>query len=213
MVNLIKKITAAALSLTLIIISLSACSQGSEYDYLKDEIVGVWMDEGGPAVDTDNQFGKSLLFYEFTSDGMIYYHYINTTMNEGTTTDATVEGGNYHLKDNMFIFDEDNTGAIITIDGDTLTMSNNSGDVKYTRVSMADTVGYSIYCKDEGLLREQNVILYGEEYVSQSESESISESEAALTASETEENAETSSAEGAEEAATVQEIESESVSE
>lgn len=221
MKNLIMKTTAMALSFMLIIISLSACSQSnSEYDYLKDEIVGVWMDEGGPSVDSDSPIGKSLVFYEFTTDGLIYYHYINSSLQEGTISDGTIEGGKYHIEDNMFVFDEDDTGAIISIDGDTLTMSNNSGDTKYTRVSMADAVGYSIYCKDPVLLREQNVILYGEEYVSQSESESISqsisESEAALTASETEEteeNTETASAESTEETTTAGETESESVSE
>ncbi len=179
--KIFKKITAVFFCLSIMLMT-SACGEKNEYEHLKTDIVGMWMEEGGPSVEDNQIFGKSLVFYEFTSDNMIYYHYVNNTLQEGTISDAAQEGGPYHLEDNIFVFDADNTGALITIEGDTLIMSNNSEETRYTRVSVADAAGYSLVYKDTALLREQNVLMYGEEYVLQSESEAASLSESILEA-------------------------------
>ncbi len=179
--KILKKITAFFVCLP-IMLMVSACGEENEYEHLKTDIVGMWMDEGGPSVEDNQIFGKSLVFYEFTSDNKIYYHYVNNTLQPGTISDAAQEGGLYHFEDNIFVFDANNTGALVTIEGDTLIMSNNTEETRYTRVSVADAAGYSLVYKDTGLLREQNILMYGEEYVLYSESEAASLSEEAAEA-------------------------------
>lgn len=197
--KIFKKITAVFICFSIMLIT-SACGEKNEYEHLKTDIVGMWTDEGGPSVEDNPIFGKSLVFYEFTSDNKIYYHYVNNTLQPGMISDATQEGGSYHFEDNIFVFDADNTGALVTIEGDTLIMSNNSDETRYTRVSVADAAGYSLVYKDTGLLREQNILMYGEEYVLQSESEaaSLSESVAEAELTESESSTDTSALAGEE---------------
>ncbi|MGN0692594.1 MAG: hypothetical protein ACI4K7_09635, partial [Oscillospiraceae bacterium] len=102
--NKIKKIIAAAASAVLVLILMCGCessSEKAEYERLKTEIVGVWMNEGGPVVDTNNFFGKSLKFYEFTSTGEVFYHYVY--MNGDIPSDGTMQTATYYLDENMLV--------------------------------------------------------------------------------------------------------------
>lgn len=168
--NKIRKIIAAAASAVLVLILMCGCGSGSdnsEYDYLKTEIVGVWMDEGGPAVDTNDIFGKSLRFYEFTSSGEVYYHFIFMNSDAGIPSDGTVKTSTYYFDGNMLVNvagseengDLQKTGAIIEINGNTMTMSNNSGSTNYTKLSVEDATGYSISYKDAALFEKQQELL------------------------------------------------------
>ena len=147
--------TAAALLLTML--ALCGCGENNseiENERLKNDIVGMWMNEGGPNTAENTPVGKALRFYEFTSDGKVYYHYVFMN-DEGLPADFISGGGSYRIDDNMFVNEDDNTGAIITIEENTMTMSNNSGANVYTKLSVEDTTGYYLYYNDENLLAKQ----------------------------------------------------------
>lgn len=168
--NKVKKIIAAAASAVLVLILMCGCessSEKAEYERLKTEIVGMWMDEGGPAVDTDNPFGKSLRFYEFTSTGEVFYHYVFINEDAGLPSDGAMQTSTYYMDENMLVNvsgseEEGNlqkTGALIEINGNTMTMSNNSGSTNYTKLSLEDATGYYVYYKDEALYEKQQELI------------------------------------------------------
>ncbi|MGN0695600.1 MAG: hypothetical protein ACI4J5_02420 [Oscillospiraceae bacterium] len=169
----LKKIIAAAASAVLVLILMCGCESSSEtveYERLKAEIVGMWIDEDGPAVDTENRyFGKSLRFYEFTSNGEVYYHYVFISEDNGMPTDGSIQTSTYYLDKNMLVNvtgseeegDLQKTGAYIEINGNTMTMSNNSGSTNYTKLSVEDATGYYVYYKDENLYNKQQELING----------------------------------------------------
>ncbi|MGN1416577.1 MAG: hypothetical protein ACI4XF_07025 [Oscillospiraceae bacterium] len=181
--NKIKKIIAAAASAVLVLILMCGCessSEQAEYERLKAEIVGMWMDEGGPTVDTNNPFGKSLKFYEFTSSGEVFYHYVFMSEEAGVPSDGTMQTSTYYLDKNMLVnvtgSEEggtlQKTGAYIEINGDTMIMSNNSGSSNYTKLSVEDATGYYVYYKDEALYEKQQLLMNGaDEIIDNSEAE------------------------------------------
>lgn len=184
--NMIKKIIAAALSASLLLILMCGCSDNSEdaqYEHLKTDIVGIWMNEGGPVVDTDNMFGDSLRFYEFTSDGDMYYHFVFMDEGMGVPGDSAMKTSTYYFDGNMLVnvagSEEDGTiektGAIVEINGDTMTMSNNSGAQNYTKLSIEDATGYYLSYKDTALYEKQQALIDG----TAAETDEGSETEAA----------------------------------
>ena len=167
--NKIRKIIAAAASAVLVLILMCGCggSDDSEYDYLKTEIVGLWMDEGGPVVDTNNPFGKSLRFYEFTSTGEVYHHFVFMNSEMGVPSDGAMQTSTYYFDGNMLVNvagseengDLEKTGALIEINGNTMIMSNNSGSTNYTKLSVEDATGYCVTYKDEALYEKQQELI------------------------------------------------------
>lgn len=153
----LKKNLKAAAVLLLTMLALCGCGENNseiENERLKTDIVGMWMNEGGPDTEENTPVGKALRFFEFTSDGQVYYHYIYIH-EEGMPADFISGGEPYRIDGNMFVNENDNTGALITIEGNTMTMSNNSGANVYTKLSVEDTTGYYLYYNDEKLLAEQ----------------------------------------------------------
>ncbi|MCI5750976.1 MAG: hypothetical protein MR038_00625 [Oscillospiraceae bacterium] len=180
--NKLKKIIAAAASAVLVLILMCGCggSDNSEYDYLKTEIVGMWMDEGGPVVDTDNPFGKSLRFYEFTSTGEVYHHFVFMNTEMGVPSDGAMQTSTYYFDGNMLVNvagseengDLEKTGALIEINGNTMTMSNNSGSTNYTKLSVEDATGYCVSYKDEALYEKQQELINNAPAIDADEAES-----------------------------------------
>lgn len=153
----LKNTLKAAAVLLLTMLSLCGCGENNseiEYEHLKTDIVGMWMNEGGPNTTENSPVGKALQFFEFTSDGKVYHHYIYMH-EEGIPAEMTSGGSPYRIDGNMFVNEDDNTGALITIEGNTMTMSNNSGANVYTKLSVEDATGYYLYYNDENLLAEQ----------------------------------------------------------
>ncbi len=190
----IKKIIAAAASAVLVLILMCGCessSQKAEYERLKTEIVGMWMNEGGPVVDTDGPFGKSLRFFEFTSTGEVYHHFVY--MNEGIPSDGAIQTSTYYLDENMLVNvagseedgDLEKTGALIEINGDIMTMSNNAGSTNYVKLSLEDATGYSVFYKDAVLNEKQQQLINGSAMGEYSADESETSAE---TSDETEES-------------------------
>lgn len=153
----IKKTFKLSAALLLVILTFCCCGEENneeETERLKSDIVGIWMDKDGPVATDNTPVGRALAFYEYTSDGRTVFHYIYIN-EEGIPAELSTEGSAYHITDNMLVNDEDNTGAIISIDGNELTMSNNSGAKYYTKLSVEEATGYSLYYNDEELLAKQ----------------------------------------------------------
>lgn len=153
----IKKTFKLTAALLLVMLTFCCCGENNgeeEAERLRSDIVGIWMDKDGPAVTENTPVGRALSFYEYTSDGRTVFHYIYIN-EEGIPAELSTEGSAYHISGNTLINDEDNTGAIISIEGNELTMSNNSGAKYYKKLSVEEATGYSLYFNDEELLAKQ----------------------------------------------------------
>lgn len=225
-----KKILCAALSAVMLVVLMCGCGnqsdteeQNSEYDYLKTEIVGIWMQEGGTVLTEDPIFGYAYPFFEFTSNNEVYNHYIILDENNDFA-DAASKSGTYRLDGNLLVYIEDNVGAYIDIKDGVMTMTTDSGESRYERLSVAQALEGSLYYKDEELLKQENELqaeLDKEAYESSSQaaetagaeadSETEAETEAAVTDASESETAEAETAESG--ASEVTESETEASSE
>lgn len=153
----IKKTFKLSAALLLVILTFCCCGEESseeETERLRSDIVGIWMDKDGPSVTENSPVGRALTFYEYTSDARTIFHFIYIN-EENVPAEVTTNGSSYHISGNTLVNDEDNTGAIISIDGNELTMSNNSGAKYYKKLSVEEATGYSLYYNDEELLAKQ----------------------------------------------------------
>lgn len=218
--NMIKKIIAAAVSASLLLILMCGCAndEDAQYEHLKTDIVGMWMDVDGPVVDSNNPFGNSLRFYEFTSAGEVYYHFIFINSETNAPADGTMLTSTYYFDGNMLVNvvegeEEGSTqksGAIVDINDGIMTMSNNSGSSTYKKLSVEDTTGYAVFYKDEALAAKQAELVAGTEETADS---SVSgDTEASSDTSETEASEE-SVTENAEASAETEESAAESTEE
>lgn len=185
----IKKTFKLSAALLLVILTFCCCGEDNseeETERLRSDIVGIWMDKDGPAVTDNTPVGRALAFYEYTSDGRTVFHYIYIN-EENIPAELSAEGSAYHISGNTLVNDEDNTGAIISIDGNELTMSNNSGAKYYTKLSVEEATGYSLYYNDEELLAKQQEFkaslepdaeVSDTDTVSDTDAENVTESEA-----------------------------------
>ncbi len=186
--SFVKKISAAAISAVIILILMCGCSSSEETQNLEADIVGMWIDEDGPETVDNQYFGNSLIFYEFTSDKTIYYHFVYLDDN-GNAMDGSIESGTYRIDDNMLVYESDNSGAVIDITDGTMTLTNNSGASKFTKLSVAEVAGYSVYYFDTDLRTEEDNLIALNEAMSSENAESVSADETSETeADETEEN-------------------------
>ena len=192
-----KKLMCAAVSAVMLIVLMCGCGNqsdteedNSQYDYLKDEIVGIWMQEGGTVLTEDPIFGYSYPFFEFTSNNEVYNHYVILDENKDFA-DAASKSGTYRIDGNLLVYIEDNVGAYIDIKDGVMTMTTDSGESKYERLSVAQALEGSLYYKDEELLKQENELqaeLDKEAYESASQAAETEESaaETETDASETE---------------------------
>lgn len=199
----IKKLMCAAISAVMLIVLMCGCgnqadteeTENSEYDYLKTEIVGIWMEEGGSVLTEDQIFGYSYPFFEFTSNNEVYNHYVILDDNN-KFADASSKSGTYRLDGNLLVYVEDNVGAYIDIKDGVMTMTTDSGEKKYERLTVSQVIEGSLYYKDEELRKQQDDVqaeldrqAYESAQAAQSE-ESAAETETSETeASETETSA------------------------
>lgn len=178
----IKKTFKLTSALLLVILTFCCCGKENgedETQRLKADIVGIWMDKDGPAVTDNTPVGRALSFYEYTSDGRTVFHFIYIN-EENIPAELSAEGSTYHISGNTLVNDEDNTGAVISIEGNELTMSNNSGAKYYKKLSVEEATGYSLYYSDEALLAKQqefknSMILEAEDSDTETASETISD--------------------------------------
>lgn len=149
---MIRKIFALAAA-AVMMLTFAACNDDTEkkdYEYLKTEIVGVWCDEGGPVKAVLNDGEEHYMLYEFTEDGKMYSH-------APTAEYAYWMDDTYTIEENYFIVGDAKT--LIEIEGDTLIMSNNSGDKRYRRMTVEEVSDYGVYCMGSALWQEQSAYL------------------------------------------------------
>ena len=152
MKKLTRKLLAALLTAAVFCsaVIFTGCNNNkTDYSYIQPALVGIWMIEGGPEYFMNENVGMSCLkFYEFTSDSKLFIHYVYGT------GDVTDDGTAYEIKDNYFIVD--GARCLIDVQGDTMIMTNDSGEQRYSRISMEDTLKYFLSYNDAGLSEEQN---------------------------------------------------------
>ncbi|MCR5166277.1 MAG: hypothetical protein K6C13_03540 [Oscillospiraceae bacterium] len=157
-----------------------------EFAHLSTDIIGLWVVQGGPVEVDTPMFGMSYAFIEFTSDNKIVNHY-GYTDSDGNKNDGCVESGTYRIDDDMLVYEKDNVGTYITIDGNIMTTTNNSGSRNYVKLTKEQATDFGIYYTDEKLAAEQK------EYVDAQNAEADAEVSAA--AEDTEGSEETEAAE------------------
>ncbi|MGN0665568.1 MAG: hypothetical protein ACI4KF_03475 [Huintestinicola sp.] len=152
MKNLSRKLFAALISAVIICTAVlfSGCNNNkTDYSYIQPSLVGIWMLEGGPEYFMNENVGMACLkFYEFTSDNKLFLHYVYGT------GDVTDDGSIYEIKDNYFVMG--GARCLIDVQGDTMIMTNDNGEQRYSRISMEDTLKYSLSYNDAALAEEQN---------------------------------------------------------
>ncbi|MBQ4311984.1 MAG: lipocalin family protein [Oscillospiraceae bacterium] len=157
-----------------------------EFAHLRTDIIGLWVVEGGPEEVDTPMFGMSYAFIEFTSDNKVVNHYGYTDA-DGHKNDGSIESGTYRIDDDMLVYEKDNVGTYIKIDGNIMTTTNNSGSRNYVKLTKEQATDFGIYYTDEKLAAEQK------EYVDAQNAEADAEVSAA--AEDTEGSEETEAAE------------------
>lgn len=125
-----------------------------EFAHLRTDIVGLWVIEGGPVEVDTPMFGMSYAFIEFTSDNKVVNHYGYTDA-DGHKNDGSIESGTYRIDDDMLVYEKDNVGTYIKIDGNVMTTTNNSGSRNYVKLTKEQATDFGIYYADEKLAAEQ----------------------------------------------------------
>lgn len=125
-----------------------------EFAHLRTDIIGLWVVEGGPEEVNTPMFGMSYAFIEFTSDNKVVNHYGYTDA-DGHKNDGCVESGTYRIDDDMLVYEKDNVGTYIKIDGNIMTTTNNSGSRNYVKLTKEQATDFGIYYSDEKLAAEQ----------------------------------------------------------
>lgn len=143
-----------------------------EFAHLSTDIIGLWVVEGGPEEVNTPMFGMSYAFIEFTSDNKVVNHYGYTDA-DGHKNDGCVESGTYRIDDDMLVYEKDNVGTYIKIDGNIMTTTNNSGSRNYVKLTKEQATDFGIYYSDEKLAAEQK------EYVDAQNAEADAEVSAA----------------------------------
>ncbi len=128
-----------SLLLAALMLTLAACGQNKQdYEKLKTDIVGIWCDINGPEY-FENDGDPYYQIYEFTSGGMLAYHIITPNI-------ASYYDFSYELRDNFL--DIDGQMCKVSIENDILTMTNDSGDTKYRRMSMEEVCNFGVVYLD-----------------------------------------------------------------
>lgn len=183
-IKFVKKLSAVIIALTAMIMLMCSCGKDNDdtpdYEYLKTDIIGMWIDENGPATVDSPIFGESMVFYEFTSDNNIYYHYMYID-EQGFSNDGCSNTGTYRIDGNMLVYEKQNAGAYIDIADDVMTMTNNNGSTKYEKITVEEAAAYKINYKDPVLQEQREAYISGQ---SQNTDQSAAQ-EASETASET----------------------------
>ena len=141
-----KRIGAVLLSVLFAMTALTACGDDEYASYSEDK-VGIWSAAEGIEI-YYSESDYAYRFYEFTSDGKLYYHSLSESM--GDIVSSAVE---FTINENYFIVN--GSRALISIDGDNMTMTNSSGDQNYVRISMEEATAYGVYYVDSELYNEQ----------------------------------------------------------
>lgn len=147
MKQLLRKITAAAVVLTVLLLALTACGDDDKYASLSEDIVGIWMDAAGPEVYYNEDGETALRFYEFTSDGRLIYHTL------AQIGDIISDDTKFTIEKNYFVVDT--ARCLLSIDGNNMSMTNDSGVQNYVRLSVEEATNYAIYYVDEDMYSKQ----------------------------------------------------------
>ncbi|MBQ8569187.1 MAG: hypothetical protein IJ446_08215 [Oscillospiraceae bacterium] len=165
-IKFVKKLSAVIIALTAIVMLLCSCGKDNdennndttEYEYLKTDVIGMWVDESGPVTVNSPIFGESLAFYEFTSDNKIYYHYMYLD-EQGLYNDGCSDAGTYRIDGNMLVYEKQNAGAYIDIADEVMTMTNNNGSKKYEKITVEEATSYNVYYNDPVLDEQQQALI------------------------------------------------------
>ena len=137
-------------------------TQTAEQESTESKIVGMWIDEGGPVMGNSPVFGDNFQFYEFTSDHKVVYHHLFKDQ-KGVIGEGASEAGTYRIDEKdgkeLLIYEDQNAGAYITIADNVLTMTNDNGETRYTKLTLEETTAYRVYYTDEKLAAEQEEYL------------------------------------------------------
>lgn len=150
----LKKKILAVLIASAMTFAFTACNDNkNDYEYLKTEIVGIWCDQDGPIPMTsyDESTGEEIdyyLLYEFTEDGRMIYH--KPSVRGSIYSDST-----YSIEENYMTLGTDGR-CIISIEGDTLTLTAGNGDTIYKRMTVEEFSKYGVYAIGSELWAEQS---------------------------------------------------------
>lgn len=135
-----------SLLLAALMLTLAACGQDKpDYEKLKTDIVGIWCDINGPEY-FENEGSPYYQLYEFTGSGKLAYHII--TPDIASYYDCT-----YELRDNFL--DIGGQMCKVNVENDVLTMTNDSGNTQFRRMSMEEVCNFGVvYIDDDNYMAQ-----------------------------------------------------------
>ncbi len=155
--KMFKRIGSTIIATVMALMCFTACGS-SEYDSYYEDIVGIWYNAEGVEYYTDeDEEDIYFVYYEFTSDKQQYTHNLSYNSNSNQIVDYSSTGIDFVIQKNYYIVG--NKRAMIYIEGDTLTMINDSSTTYYTRLTVEEATKNSLYYNDTELRAQQNVLL------------------------------------------------------